>query len=175
MGLWEMGVIDGYDDGNFYPNNTVNRAELLKILVEGLGLTSDPDEYKDCFPDVDDDWYAKYVCYAKEEGWVSGYSDGYFHPEDTVNKVEAVKMLLNAYGYEVSEDEDVSDGMPYKDTYSTAWYAGYVKLAFDLGILVEEEGGYFMPDEGRDRGDICMELWEMIMLGNLWKMWFRYE
>ncbi|KKT20296.1 MAG: hypothetical protein UW03_C0006G0031 [Candidatus Peregrinibacteria bacterium GW2011_GWA2_43_8] len=132
MGLWEMGVIDGYDDGNFYPNNTVNRAELLKILVEGLGLTSDPDEYKDCFPDVDDDWYAKYVCYAKEEGWVSGYSDGYFHPEDTVNKVEAVKMLLNAYGYEVSEDEDVSDGMPYKDTYSTAWYAGYVKLAFDL-------------------------------------------
>ena len=69
--LYEEGVLGGYSDGSFKPENTVNRAELLKILVEGQGVTPDADEYQNCFPDVTTDWYAKYVCYAKEEGWVS--------------------------------------------------------------------------------------------------------
>jgi len=162
MELWALGIIEGYDDGNFYPDQTVNRAELLKILIEGQGITPDEDEYQGCFDDVEDDWYAKYVCYAEEQGWVQGYGDGNFYPAQTVNKVEALKMLLVVYGYEVDEDEDVRGGMPYTDTWPTAWYAGYVDLAFELGILTEEEGSEFEPEGDRDRGDICMELWGIL-------------
>ena len=162
MGLHALGIIQGYADGNFYPDQTVNRAELLKILVEGQGITPDEEIYQGCFDDVADDWYAKYVCYAKEQGWVQGYADGNFYPAQTVNKVEALKMLLIVYGHEVSEEDDVHGGMPYSDTWATAWYAGYVKTAFDLGILTEADGGEFDPEGGRDRGDICMELWELV-------------
>ena len=161
LGLYELGVVAGYDDGNFYPDQTVNRAELLKILIEGQDITPDEDEYQGCFDDVGDEWFAKYVCYAKEQGWVEGYSDGNFYPGQTVNKVEALKMLLLAYGYDV-EDEDVTGGMPYTDTWATAWYAPYIDTAFDLGILSEEEGDEFDPGAGRDRGEICMELWELL-------------
>ncbi|OGJ48845.1 hypothetical protein A2344_02655 [Candidatus Peregrinibacteria bacterium RIFOXYB12_FULL_41_12] len=162
IGLYEIGIIEGYDDGTFGAENTVNRAELLKILIEGVGTIEISDDYANCFDDVSDEWYAKYVCYAKEQGWVSGYDDGNFYPAQTVNKVEALKMLLMVFGYELEEGSYISGGMPYSDTWPTSWYAIYVDTAFDLGILSEEEGGVFEPEEGRNRGEICMELWELI-------------
>ncbi|EKD48065.1 MAG: hypothetical protein ACD_65C00134G0001, partial [uncultured bacterium] len=115
MGLYELGIIQGYDDGTFRAGDSINRAEFLKILVEGIGITPDSGEYGDCFSDVGSDWYAPYVCYAKEQGWVSGYSDGSFKPAQEVNKVEALKMLLQVFGYDLDESDDVSGGLPYAD------------------------------------------------------------
>ena len=45
-------IIGGYSDGSFKPSNSINRAELLKILVEGIGNRPDETKYKNCFPDV---------------------------------------------------------------------------------------------------------------------------
>lgn len=101
--LQGAGVINGYADGTFKPENTVNRAELLKILIEGKGINPDGSEYKNCFLDVKEEWFAKYVCYAQEQGWVSGYVDGTFKPAQTVNKAEAIKMLVNSQGYEIPD------------------------------------------------------------------------
>ncbi len=70
--LQESEVIKGYEDGSFKPEGEINRAELMKILVEAQGVTPDPEEYKDCFTDIKDEWFAPYVCYAKEMEWVSG-------------------------------------------------------------------------------------------------------
>lgn len=159
--LVEIGVIEGYPDGTFKPDQTVNRAELLKILIEEIGVTPDEEVYQNCFPDVADDWYAKYVCYAKEQGWVEGYPDLYFRPANTVNKVEALKMLLKVMGYEV-EEKGVSS-LPYQDTWPAAWYAPYVELAYELGIL-EEAGNYFSPAAGRTRASICEELFRLLIV-----------
>ena len=93
--LYAKKIVTGYDDGTYKPNATVNRAELLKILVGGNGYpTPDATKYKNCFPDVKADWYAPYVCFAKEKGWVAGYPDGNFRPAQAINKVEAIKMLM---------------------------------------------------------------------------------
>jgi hypothetical protein len=96
--LKDLGVINGYSDGSFKPNGLVNRAELMKMVVEMV--SGDPRQigvYENCFSDVTDDWYAPYVCYAKEAGWVDGYSDGTFLPAQKVNRAEAIKIILNAY------------------------------------------------------------------------------
>lgn len=156
--LYKIGVIQGYSDGTFQPTKTVNRAELLKILIEGQGITPDEDVYKDCFPDVTDDWYAKYVCYAKEEGWVQGYPDNTFKPADTVNKVEAIKMLLNSQGLEVEEPSEA----PYTDVTTDQWFASFVAKAKELGIL-EEEGDVFEPDGDMARGGICENLYRLLI------------
>jgi len=79
--LQDSGVIGGYSDGSFKPEGELNRAQLMKILVEGQGITPDSEQYRDCFPDVADQWYAPYVCYGKEIGWVEGFKDGTFRPE----------------------------------------------------------------------------------------------
>jgi hypothetical protein len=158
--LYDEGIVAGYDDGTFKPKNTVNRAELLKILVEGQGLTPDADQYKNCFPDVTTDWYAKYVCYAKEEGWVSGYPDGTFKPADTVNKVEALKMLLNSQDI----DTETPTEEPYEDVSVDAWFARYVATAQTLGLL-EETDDSFSPDSDRTRAGIAEELYRLLTRG----------
>src|SRR3989338_8827261 len=85
--LVSIGTLQGYEDGTFKPDNTVNRAEIMKILVKGQGIDPDPATFNHCFPDVNDEWFAVSVCYAKAQGWVSGYPDGNFKPANTVNKV----------------------------------------------------------------------------------------
>ncbi len=126
------GVIGGYPDGTFRPLNTVNRAELLKILVGGKGAAPTADTYNNCFPDVTNEWFAPFVCYAKEQGWVGGYPDGTFRPANTVNTAEAIKMVVNAQGYQVPESVAAS---LYSDVDNGAWFAPYVKAAKDKGIL----------------------------------------
>jgi hypothetical protein len=159
-----LGVLEGYDDGTFRPSNEINRAELIKILTVGvLGVEPDEEEYADCFPDVTDEWFAPYVCYAKEEGWVQGYPDEMFHPEYTVNKVEALKIILESYqGIVVPELADLSD-LPYDDVYSSAWYAPYLEVAYEMGIL-EETGSSFDPGAGRTRDEVAEEIYRLMVL-----------
>lgn len=155
--LYDEEVLAGYEDGSFKPDNTVNRAELLKILVEGQGITPDENTYKNCFPDVTTEWYAKYVCYAKEEGWVGGYPDGTFRPADSVNKVEALKMLLNSQEI----DTDTPEEKPFTDVAVDEWFAPYVAAAQELGLL-EETGYSFSPDSDRSRAGIAEELYRLL-------------
>lgn len=156
--LADEGVINGYPDGTFKPENPVNRAELLKILVEGKGITPVVDDYSNCFSDVKTDWYASYICYAKDEGWVDGYPDGSFKPAQTVNKVEAIKMLLNSQGVEIPESITEK---PFDDVNITDWFAVFISKAKELGIL-EETGNYLTPAEGMRRAGICENLYRLI-------------
>ena len=71
------------------------------MVVEGvLEVTPDPNVYNNCFEDVTTEWYAKYVCYAKEEGLVEGYSGNYFKPGDNIMRAEAVKIVSEAYKWD---------------------------------------------------------------------------
>ncbi len=155
--LYEEGIISGYNDGSFKPNSSLNRAELLKILVEGKGITPDGNEYSNCFSDVTTDWYARYVCYAKEQGWIEGYPDGLFRPADYVNKAEAIKMLLEVFSIE--SIEPVSS--PYSDVYITEWYAKYVVKAEDLGLL--EESGVYSPGAYITRGGVSENIYRLLI------------
>ncbi len=138
--LHTNGVVSGYQDNTFRPNNLINRAELMKILVGGTGAAPSVSEYSNCFPDVKTDWYAPYVCYALDKGWVDGYPDGTFKPEKNVNKVEAIKMLVNSQGYEVSFSPFSERIFP--DVDNSAWYVPYLKVAFDMGLLEDFSGNY---------------------------------
>lgn len=90
------GTIRGYPDGMFRPERTVNRAEFLKIVLHATGFdptSPDFDATLDCFSDIGDQWFKDYVCHAKEEGFVKGYSDGTFQPNQNINLVEASAIL----------------------------------------------------------------------------------
>ena len=75
--LQENQIVKGYSDGSFGVNKNISRSEMLKILVESKFLiedkqTTELDEYQNqnCFEDVNqNDWFAKYVCWAKDNQW----------------------------------------------------------------------------------------------------------
>lgn len=111
--LQKLGIVQGYENGQFDQNRLVSRAEFLKMAL--LADTMDKkltnvygflpvfpgiENVKvdlSCFPDVRaTDWFAPYVCWAKKEGVISGYPDGKFNPHQTVNVAEAAKILAKA-------------------------------------------------------------------------------
>ena len=132
--LADEGIVNGHDDGTFKPNDTLNRAEMLKILVEAsmktqLTTTLSLNEFTEsCFDDVPaDEWYTKYVCYAKEYGWVNGYENGkYFRPSQDVNFVEGLKMTLKAFNIDYDADAEPW----YKDLVEVASTPNYIP--FDI-------------------------------------------
>lgn len=129
--IYTEGIVQGYDDGTFQPEKTINRAELLKIILEAI-YGEIPEVSSNCgFSDVESDgWYAKYVCYAKDEGIVEGYSDGTFRPAQEVNFVEALKITELAYGWDVESDP-------------SEWYRDYVETAEAANVIptsIEEFG-----------------------------------
>jgi S1-C subfamily serine protease len=156
--LKSAGVVSGYPDGSFKPNNPLNRAELLKILVEGVGANPDEDIYKNCFPDVKSEWFAKYICFAEEQGWVDGYPDGTFKPGNNVNKVEAMKMLIEVFEVET----EVPDANPFVDVSKDEWFSHYIYTAKKMGIL-EETGGNYWPGMEIRRGQISENIYRLII------------
>lgn len=98
--LTNLGVLDGFDDGSFKPNETVTRAQMAKMICEALG-------YKNVMPTATDfidvptsHWASGYIATGAAKGYINGYDDVTFGPEDTVTYAQAVKMLVGAAGYD---------------------------------------------------------------------------
>lgn len=155
--LYNEGIVDGYSDGTYRPDASINRAELLKILVESR-LSHVTDE-EDCFTDVTDAWFAKYVCTAEEEGWVQGYGDGSFGPGKNINRAEAIAMLFKVYADEL---ELASGEADYLDVSAAAWYADYLYTGRDLGVL--SANAYFYPANEISRGDVAAALYRLLQV-----------
>lgn len=120
----ERGIVQGYPDGTFGPDQSIVRAELVKIIVEATSGTPDNEFSGRCFPDIDpSEWYSSYVCFAAEHELVQGYPDGTFHPEREVNFVEALKIVSRAFSLEASEQK-------YQE-----WFRDYVEQASTLNLI----------------------------------------
>ncbi len=122
--LYDQKIMQGYDDGTLKPDQLVNRAEFLKILMASKGVEPDGEN---CFPDVDTQWFAEYVCKGKELGLIRGYPDGLFRPEQPVNFVEAAQMIFPDVTLEDVEDNylEASSDAPnpeYWNDVTTPWY-----------------------------------------------------
>lgn len=110
----EHSIVKGYNDGTFHPQQNINRAEFVKIMVAAV-LNYDPakdpagfDIYSLAglkFTDVESkQWYIPYLRKAVAQGMIAGYPDGTFHPESPVSFAEAAKIIVKAFGYPTSTD-----------------------------------------------------------------------
>ena len=98
-----MGVLDGYSDGTFRPEVSLNRAQFCKMVILATGTEKELGRYAviTVFPDVKPShWAASYInLAARGQEIIKGYSDGMFHPERTVTLAQAVTSLLRLLGY----------------------------------------------------------------------------
>ncbi|MCQ2419758.1 MAG: S-layer homology domain-containing protein [Clostridia bacterium] len=96
--LTDLGLISGYDDGSFRPNNTITREETAKLIT--LLCTDDPSEaHTDAvFMDVGSGWSESYVNYCSARKIIAGDGAGHFRPKDCVTAQELAKMLLVMLG-----------------------------------------------------------------------------
>ena len=100
--LVALGVIDGYEDGSFRPDDTVTRAEMAKMIYTIRTGRSDASAYNDdatSFTDITSHWARGYIKYCQSMGIIAGKSVTSFDPDNTVTTQEAAKMLLVTLGY----------------------------------------------------------------------------
>jgi LPXTG-site transpeptidase (sortase) family protein len=135
-------VISGYSDGSGRPYAGLNRAELLKVVLNlRIEDRASVERMKDTLPplplfsDVDQkSWYAPYVEVAFARKIITGYSDGTFRPARSVSTEEAVAMLLRAYdekgasgGATLSSEIENTDGQ---------WYTPYINAAIAKRLVM---------------------------------------
>jgi len=131
----QKGIVGGYPSGNFGPNNSVNRAEFVKILVKTMYTE---DQISKCtgasFDDVAADaWYAPYVCMAQQFHIVDGYPDKTFQPENPISFAEAAKILRNT----LLANELIVPAKDYDD-----WYGIYVDALSQKGAIPVSINGF---------------------------------
>lgn len=157
------GVVTGNPDGNFYPARPVNRAEFLTMLYRATKKTARSASVS-CFSDVQAAaWYANVVCDAVAEGYVNGYPDGSFKPEQTVNRPEALKMLFKTFGLGVLTGDDAAAAAgDFTDVSPNSWYVGYVTSSYRNGLLPVPgypTSGKFYPANALLRGEAAAYVW----------------
>lgn len=156
----ERNIFSGYKEGNnlaFKPQQTINRAEFLKVLVLSQSGNTEQSvasffsKYKTVsknqgvLPDVDREaWFAPYIFYAFDRGWVKGYPDGTFKPGNTLNIAEAAKILLESRGVVLTADSEV-------------WFRPYMSYFADSAILTPaaERFRFSFTDEQFNTYDFC--------------------
>lgn len=154
--LKEKGVINGYADGSFKPENLINRVEALKIILEaeekindeyiknnslgGVDFSKNADliRFSDIYRSM---WYYPYIKKGAEINIIGGYPDGTFKPEQTVNKAESFKMTMLADAItfpEVTEN-------PFPDVPMAEWFAPYFLEAKNRQIAYVTMAGNANP------------------------------
>ncbi|MEW6398601.1 MAG: S-layer homology domain-containing protein [Bacillota bacterium] len=96
------------------------------------------------FPDVDGHWAEQAIRRALQRGFVAGYPDGRFRPDDPVTRAQFIRILTSAFGMLATKG---SAGTPFADT-AGHWASPYIDAALAAGVLLPEEypGGRFEPD-----------------------------
>ena len=101
-----LGVVDGYSDGDFRPDDVLTRGAAAKIicnLILGPTTASALSAGTAPFKDVPvTNTFAGYITYCSQQGIISGYADGTFRPTGTLSGNAFMKMLLGALGYDSS-------------------------------------------------------------------------
>ncbi len=162
--LTQEGVLQGYDDGTFKPEQKVNRAEAIKIILASIGADVSPGLYATGFPDVPiDAWYAGYVMEGLVKKIISGNPDGTFAGSRNVNKAEFIKMTLQAYNSDLSKyavvTESIADDVP-----GDAWYANYLNYAKTVGLTSLDLNLNLYPGKELNRGECALFVYRMKVL-----------
>lgn len=104
--LKDLGIMVGDENGNFNPDKVVTRAEMAVILcnMTGAGEQSPVDSgFEDA---TAAHWASGCIAYAKNAGWISGYSDTQFGSEDTIKWEQAVKLIMATMKWETYADKN---------------------------------------------------------------------
>lgn len=151
--LKELGILQGDESGSLQEEKRVSRAEFAAMLMRFLKEEAESTAVK---PAVFDDvpaahWAGASIRTAYEKGLIEGIDERHFAPEEPVRYEEALKMLLNAMGYERQAKR--KGGYPW----------GYSVLAAEKGLAVDTDG---LPNRYLSRGETASLLQRALYVPN---------
>ncbi|WP_193774391.1 S-layer homology domain-containing protein [Vallitalea guaymasensis] len=138
--------ISGYDDGTFVPDNYITRAELAAMISKLLYTPSKINKVS--FRD-DDIWAKEYIQKLASYGYVKGYEDGSFKPNNYITRAELAKILINiirpirTQSFRIEHFTDIED----------CWAKKEIMQCYRLGLINGYDGKY-NPNDFATRAEI---------------------
>ena len=117
-----LGMLEGYPDGTFRPDAPITRAEFAAIA---LAFAYDPASASCSYTDVSTSaWYYTYVAQATTYGWIGGYPDGSFRPNNSITRAEVAVIVNNMLGRDADEsyiDRNADELVSFVDLSKNHW------------------------------------------------------
>ncbi|MRZ80004.1 DUF5011 domain-containing protein [Paeniclostridium sordellii] len=143
------GYVNGYEDNTFRPDNSITRAEFVKLVNKYFEFNNKEDIK---FSDINtNDWYYKDICIASKAGYINGYEDKTFRPNKTITREEVSKILISIK----NKQDNVYDKLnkyPDKNKVSN-WAKPYVEGAIEQGYLKGNDLGFLNPTNNITRAE----------------------
>ena len=120
--LASLGIVTGYGNGMFGPDDSITRAQFTTIAMRFANLDTSGENI---FTDVsEDDWFYEFVVGAIKYGWIGGYPDGRFGPNDTITRAQVTTIVNRMLGRSADEDyveRNIEELTRFTDVPDTHW------------------------------------------------------
>ena len=119
--LSSMGIVKGHNDGTFTPNAPITRAEFAAIAARFDDKNTDTSSK---FTDIASHWAKNEIGIAANKGWINGYPDGTFRPNQYITRAEAMTLVNRVLNRLPENSSDLLDSMiKWPDNSdASAWY-----------------------------------------------------
>ena len=119
--LSSMGIVKGHNDGTFAPNAPITRAEFAAIAARFDDKNTDTSSK---FTDIASHWAKNEIGIAANKGWINGYPDDTFRPNQYITRAEAMTLVNRVLNRLPENSSDLLDSMiKWPDNSdASAWY-----------------------------------------------------
>ena len=163
--LSQLGIINGFEDGTFKPQENVTRAQAATMFAAALGYSDT--KYKNIATDnaVFSDftmshWAYKYADYIMRSADIvsgeincilNGFEDGTFRPDNNMSRAEAAAIFARIISEQ--KGEKISGKSDFADVKSNEWYSKFIGYIKKYGIIKGYDNNTFKPDENISRAE----------------------
>lgn len=142
--LASLGVVSGVGNGDFEPERSITRAEFTSIAMKfAEGKTGGTNIFSDV---KSTDWFYRAVVNSTQYGWIHGYGDGTFRPNNPITRVEVTAIVNNMLGREADVDfvtEHYDELNHFSDLVVSHW--GYYHI-----VEATNDHDYTKPSSGEN-------------------------
>ena len=158
--LVSKGVVNGYPDGTFKPNQTVTRAEFVAMVIKALNVKEAGDVQT--FTDIKDHWAKNVIEQAATNGIVNGLSKERFGPNEQINREQMAAIIVKAGKLEIVNNK--TNFLDYNNI--SSWAEGSVNTAAHYGIVNGLPNQTFNPKGKATRAEAATVIMNLLNLNN---------
>lgn len=138
--LENIGIINGYEDGSYRPEDNITRAEFFTMINRAANVSKNKGAaFTDIAPGA---WYRQAAELASGSGYASGYEDGTFRGEENITRAEAAAAVVKAFGGDFEKTAEFSDSGSIPE-----WAEEYIDILAESGVISGDENGAFRAED----------------------------
>lgn len=149
------------NNSEYSPSRQVTRAEFVKMLTRSLGCQYAYTGTISGFPDVNSsDWSAEYITFAVKKGWINGYANGTFGPNNPITRAEAAKILARSIALPATATTSSFTDVPTEST-----FIPYIQALSEARIMNGTSATTFNPNANISRGEVARIFYKTFLGG----------